>query len=422
MTIAVRIIFSSLILVAWGAEITRGIDWTTTRAARASARKRSPQTASAFPFSMNGEGEDVAASEKDSPVQLQPSATGLRARDETTVTPPQPLAESRHAYEAMVQQDPLDPLPFHRLAVMAARDGNYAEAHQYFRSALDLSADNPTLLSDIGYCYYLEERLDAAERVLSQAVKQKPDDATICNNLGLVLAAQKKYDESLAQFLRVGSESQASANLAIAQKRHSQFGQPAPAVDPSTIDNDSANLYVPVPQRLPDVGGDEPQALNQVIDAVAELDLDPPLTEPTLVQAVVQQTAANHPNPLRRTAGRINAKGENRVRHTERDEISAATKQQTDKPERSDRPEPKRPVSRFLGPVDLLFGTHDETNWPHGYPNTASPSPSKPNAIPAAGISLPYQRGVRRASTSSETSKVQQDVGGTRFELSDQAD
>jgi Flp pilus assembly protein TadD len=122
--------------------------------------------------------------------------------------------QARQFYLALMKRKPEDPAPYHRLGVLAAREGKFGEAEKFFQTARGLGPSNADLLSDLGYVYYLECRLPEAETVLREAVAMDPRHQAACNNLGLVLGEQGRYDEAFATFKQVDSEAEAYANLA----------------------------------------------------------------------------------------------------------------------------------------------------------------------------------------------------------------
>lgn len=121
---------------------------------------------------------------------------------------------AKELYKKITEKHPNHPAAFHRLGILEARDSNFEVANQYFDQALQIGNPSLDLLSDVGYCLYLQNRFDEAERVLMQSHRQKPNHEATCNNLGLVLGAQGRYADALEMFKRVNSEAEAHANLA----------------------------------------------------------------------------------------------------------------------------------------------------------------------------------------------------------------
>lgn len=134
--------------------------------------------------------------------------------------------EAEAVYRAMISKFPDHPLAWHRLGVMSAKAGKYAEAEEYLQRSRQAAPANAALLSDLGYLYCLQHRLNDAERVLREAIAIEPHHVAANNNLGLVLGEMGRFEESMTAFKRVGTESQALANLAYV---HSQLGNLAEA-------------------------------------------------------------------------------------------------------------------------------------------------------------------------------------------------
>jgi Tfp pilus assembly protein PilF len=126
--------------------------------------------------------------------------------------------EAERMYRVLLKRAPQDPRPHHRLGVLAVQKGRYAEAEEEFCTAKCCAPASAELLSDMGYCCYLQARFKPAEDLFRQALQAQPSDsATISratNNLALVVGVQGRLDEALNLFKRVNNEAEAFANLA----------------------------------------------------------------------------------------------------------------------------------------------------------------------------------------------------------------
>jgi len=129
--------------------------------------------------------------------------------------------QARELYEAELKTDPRNPLLHHRLAIIAAKEERGDEALSHFELAREMAPDDAQLLSDLGYTYYLQHRLEDAEATLRQAVAADPQNKAAHNNLGIVLGVRSKFDEALSHFTKGGSEAAAYANLGYV---HAQLG------------------------------------------------------------------------------------------------------------------------------------------------------------------------------------------------------
>lgn len=127
--------------------------------------------------------------------------------------------EAQKLYQKSLDRDPKNPTAWHRMGCLAVRRGDQKEALVYFARAAQFGTESVELLNDIGYALYLQNELVPAEEKLRQALKQNPQYAEARNNLGLVLAEQKRFDEALAEFRKAGDEASAHSNLAFVQTK-----------------------------------------------------------------------------------------------------------------------------------------------------------------------------------------------------------
>jgi len=123
------------------------------------------------------------------------------------------LKQAERFYQELLAENPNQQRVYHRLGVIAAQQGRYAQADENFHRAMTTGEPNVELLCDAGYSLYLQHRLQDAEATLRQALAIQPQDPRACNNLGLVLGEQGRLDESLAMFKRAGKEADAYTNL-----------------------------------------------------------------------------------------------------------------------------------------------------------------------------------------------------------------
>lgn len=127
--------------------------------------------------------------------------------------------EAQKLYQKSLDRDPKNSTAWHRLGCLAVRRGDHKEALVYFARAAQFGTESVELLNDVGYALYLQNELVPAEEKLRQALKQNPQYAEARNNLGLVLAEQRRFDEALAEFRKAGDQAAAHSNLAFVQTK-----------------------------------------------------------------------------------------------------------------------------------------------------------------------------------------------------------
>jgi len=135
------------------------------------------------------------------------------------------LDYAERLYLRLIEKNADNPVPYHRLGVMRAQQGRFEEANQDFAEAIRLAPSDATLLSDAGYCYYLQHRLDEAEAILRRAHDLRPNDPAVSNNLGVLLGEQGRDHEALAMFRITGTEAQACANMAFVHAQRGEIDQ-----------------------------------------------------------------------------------------------------------------------------------------------------------------------------------------------------
>ncbi len=131
------------------------------------------------------------------------------------------FARARDQYAALQQQSPQVAAYAHRMGVVCTQLEDHATASKYFDHARQLEPGNASLLTDMGYSAIVQQDYARAEGLLDAAVKLRPENSRAVNNLALAIGYQGRFDESLATFRKINSESQSLANLAyIHTQRH----------------------------------------------------------------------------------------------------------------------------------------------------------------------------------------------------------
>jgi Flp pilus assembly protein TadD len=122
--------------------------------------------------------------------------------------------KARKVYEDMRKKEPDNATIAHRLGIVADSERRHGEAEQLFLFALERKPNDPQIINDLGYCYYLQGKLTEAEPYLRRSVELQPANALYRNNLGLVLGHMGRVEEALIEFRSGGNEADAMFNLA----------------------------------------------------------------------------------------------------------------------------------------------------------------------------------------------------------------
>jgi Flp pilus assembly protein TadD len=131
--------------------------------------------------------------------------------------------EAKHIYTGLIEKNPKHGLAQHRLGVMAAQEGKFAEADEHFLRAWQVGPPTAALLNDMGYRLYLENRLNEAEKLFRDALALDANYQSALNNLGLVLGQEGRFQESMMAFRQANDEAEAEANLAYILSQHGQL-------------------------------------------------------------------------------------------------------------------------------------------------------------------------------------------------------
>ena len=97
---------------------------------------------------------------------------------------------------------------------VADRLDDHVSAQNFYRAALKIAPDEPSVLSNLGLSYALSKNLGAAEDTLKRAAAQPKADVRVRQNLALVLALEGKFAEAEEVSRRDMSEEEASRNVA----------------------------------------------------------------------------------------------------------------------------------------------------------------------------------------------------------------
>lgn len=123
------------------------------------------------------------------------------------------IMEARQIYGDLLAANPQNAEVHHRLGVLAIKHGQLDEGVRHLEQARTLKPNDVDVMTDLGYAFYLQDRLGEATKILQNAVNYAPDNKRAINNLGLVLGKQGRESQSLAMFRQAAGDAKAHANL-----------------------------------------------------------------------------------------------------------------------------------------------------------------------------------------------------------------
>lgn len=132
------------------------------------------------------------------------------------------LEKARELYAALQRKSPNVPEYAQRMGVVCTELQDYVTAGKYFEHARSLAPRDGTLLTDMGYLAYVQKDYKSAEALLTEATHLTPQDTRAVNHLAMSIGYQGRYDESLQQFRRANSETQAQLNVAFIQSQRNE--------------------------------------------------------------------------------------------------------------------------------------------------------------------------------------------------------
>ncbi len=199
------------------------------------------------------------------------------------------VEQAEKMYQAILDKEPNNPMPYHRLAVIAAQKKQWSQAERLFRKVYTMARPSSELLSDMGYFYYLRHQLDEARQLSERALQLDPENRTAHNNLGLVYGEQGMFAESLAAFQRAVPTAEAHANLAYVLAQAGQTDQAIEHYSKSLTLNDGLRASARAMVQLAEQRAVQP-AERPVVEAA-------PGREAEEAAGVRLASAAPHPAP-----------------------------------------------------------------------------------------------------------------------------
>ena len=88
------------------------------------------------------------------------------------------------------------------VAILLQKDGQFAQAHELFRRALEASPDHPRALHYAGVLAHQQGRNDEAIEFIGRSLVHAPDEADWHSNFGIVLQSDDKFDLAIEHYRR----------------------------------------------------------------------------------------------------------------------------------------------------------------------------------------------------------------------------
>lgn len=106
-------------------------------------------------------------------------------------------------FEKHLSLNPHNDTALNYLAYMWADRGvNLSKAFDYVKRALELDPDNPAYLDTLGWIHYRRGEINEAYTAIRRAAKRMPNDPTIADHYGDILAGMKREKDAIRQWLR----------------------------------------------------------------------------------------------------------------------------------------------------------------------------------------------------------------------------
>ncbi|MCC9602739.1 tetratricopeptide repeat protein [Stieleria sp. JC731] len=124
------------------------------------------------------------------------------------------IQNAKKLYEEILEEVPAHQPTRHRLGVVLLKQERLDEAIEHLRFAAEGVDPEVEAIGDLGFALFLNDDLAEAEKSLRMAIERDPTNERCTNNLAIVLGHQKRYQESLQLFRKVGSEVESQVNIA----------------------------------------------------------------------------------------------------------------------------------------------------------------------------------------------------------------
>ena len=127
---------------------------------------------------------------------------------------------------------------------LRAKQGQHAEAQQYFLAALQEQPDALSVINNLALSYALDGKPNKAEELLRKAMASGHDDKRVRQNLALVLGLEGKFDEARKVATLDMSDQEAKSNMTYLRNMMSNPTQFA-AASPGDADGNTSDDWEP---------------------------------------------------------------------------------------------------------------------------------------------------------------------------------
>jgi Flp pilus assembly protein TadD len=124
---------------------------------------------------------------------------------------------------AAVALDPKRGEAHNLLGVALDGRGWHDRAIDHYKQALRLTPDDPQVLNNLGYSYYLTDDFSSAKKYLEKAARRAPRDERILNNLATAQYRLGKKKDALESFVRASDPFTGRMNLAALLSRFGNY-------------------------------------------------------------------------------------------------------------------------------------------------------------------------------------------------------
>lgn len=112
---------------------------------------------------------------------------------------------------------------YNGLGIILDIQGKHEDARFFYGKASLIQQNNPEILNNIGYSFYMEDKLEKAQGYFLWAIKSDNNFHKAFFNYALTLARQKKYVEALSIFSKVMSDSEANNNIGFVAMKNRDY-------------------------------------------------------------------------------------------------------------------------------------------------------------------------------------------------------